>query len=417
MDVVIQSKKRSWHKWAGAASALMLVTIVSVYSVGSTDSATQKVTRQTLTTAKVKHGVFNDALALRAKVEPQSVVFLDAVSGGRIEKKFLEKGQYVEKGQPLLQLSNRTLQLEAITREAQVSEQLNFLRNTQLAIETSNLNLQSDLTEYEYQIQQLVRQINQVTPLTKQGVIEAEKLKVLDEKLAYYKKRKALTLKRMETEGAIRQDQLEQLKESTKMLQASLVLVRENLSNLLITAPVSGHLSEFDADLGESKPSGARLGQIDLPDNYKLVAKVDEFYINDVEVGMRAAVLIDSEPHQLTVSKVDSAVEKSQFTIELNLPSGMQGLTRGQSLSVNLQLSDSEENTLLLKRGPYTSTSGANWVFVVDRDDPNYAHRKAIKVAGKNKNYYKIVSGLERGDEVVISSYASFSNAQRIKLN
>lgn len=417
MDVVIQKNKRTWIKWVGAASALLLACIVSVYSVGSPSSSAQKVARTTLQISTVEYGAFSDALTLRAKVEPKSVVFLDAVSGGRIEKKFLEKGQFVEQGQPLLQLSNRTLQLEAITREAQVSEQLNFLRNTQLAVETSNLNLKSDLTEFDYQIQQLNRQIAQVAPLAKQGVIEAEKLKVLDEKLAYYKKRRALTEQRMKTEGAIREDQLEQLRESTKMLQASLVLVRENLSNLLITAPVSGYLSEFDADLGESKSVGARLGQIDLPDNYKLVAKVDEFYINNVEVGMTASVLINGSPYNLTVNKVDSAVEKSQFTVEFDLPSGMKGLTRGQSLSVNLLLSDDQLQATLLRRGPFTSTSGANWVFVIDSNDPNYAIRKSIKVSGKNKDFYKVVSGLEQGDKVIISSYSSFSNAQRIKLN
>ena len=197
------------------------------------------------------------------------------------------------------------------------------------------------------------------------------------------------------------------------MLQGNLIFARNNLDNLLIRAPVSGYLSELNIELGESKDRGSRLGQIDVDDGFKLVVNVDEYYLNQIALKMRGAINIQGENIALTVTKIDSRVRQSQFQIELDLPKKLAQLKRGQSLELQLTLSQGDNNALLLKRGAFSRQTGGHWVFVLS-DDGSTASRRLIKLGKQNQDYYQVLSGLNAGDKVVTSNYSAFSTADTI---
>ncbi|TMN94132.1 HlyD family efflux transporter periplasmic adaptor subunit, partial [Pseudoalteromonas sp. S407] len=94
-------------------------------------------------------------------------------------------------------------------------------------------------------------------------------------------------------EKSIREVQLAQLQDSAEMLEKNLQFARRNLDNLLMTAPVDGYLSELDVEIGASKSRGARLGQIDIPNEYKLVIRLDEFYLSQVRSGMEVIIELE----------------------------------------------------------------------------------------------------------------------------
>jgi HlyD family secretion protein len=345
---------------------------------------------------------------------PKTTIYLDTIAGGQVEERLVEQGTYVTKGQPLVRLSNTSLQLDVMSREAQVTEQLNFLRNTQRNMETSRLNLRRDLLEIDLQITHLERRYKQSKPLVERGVLAQDRLSEISEDLAYYKARKELTLERQKQENSIRKVQVEQLEDSAEMLQKNLQFARANLDNLLIKAPVSGYLSELDVEMGESKSRGARLGQIDIPNEYKLVVRLDEFYLNQVQKGMDVNVHLDGGSVMATVSKIDSRVTQSQFQVEVALPSGQQDIKRGQSIDVELMLGGNKDNALLLKRGAVFTSSGGNWVYVLSSDGTT-AERRTIRLGKKNQNYFEVLDGLSAGEQVITSGYSNFDKAQTLK--
>ena len=111
-----------------------------------------------------------------------------------------------------------------MSREAQVTEQLNFLRNTQMNMETSRLNLRRDLLEIELKITHLTRRLKQTAPLVEKGMLSQEQLSELKEDLAYYQARKELTIERQQQEKSIREVQLAQLQDSAEMLEKTFSL-------------------------------------------------------------------------------------------------------------------------------------------------------------------------------------------------
>ncbi|MEZ7206020.1 efflux RND transporter periplasmic adaptor subunit [Pseudoalteromonas sp. DY56-GL79] len=415
MDKKIERSGLQKHLKKGVVGGVLLGIAAAAFAFNNTLSSgrSQNLELRSLTVSTVSKGAFVDALSLRGQVVPKTTIYLDTIAGGQVEERLVEQGEYVEAGQPLVRLSNTSLQLDVMSREAQVTEQLNFLRNTQMTMETSRLNLRRDLLEIDLQISHLERRYKQSKPLVEKGVLASDRLSEIEDDLKYYKARKELTLERQTQENSIRKVQVEQLEDSAEMLQKNLQFARKNLENLLIKAPVSGYLSELDVEIGESKSKGARLGQIDIPNEYKLVVRLDEFYLNQVQPEMAVNVLLDSGVVTAKVSKIDSRVTQSQFQVEVALPSGQSDIKRGQSIDVELMLGGNKENALLLKRGAFFTSSGGNWVYVLANDGKS-AERRDIRLGKKNQDYYEVLDGLSQGERVITSSYSNFDKAQQL---
>ncbi|PAX99825.1 efflux transporter periplasmic adaptor subunit [Pseudoalteromonas sp. HM-SA03] len=415
MDKKIERSGLQKHlKKAVAGGVLLSIAAVALaFNNTASSGRSQNLALSSLTVSTVSKGAFVDALSLRGQVVPKTTIYLDTIAGGQVEERLVEQGEFVEAGQPLVRLSNTSLQLDVMSREAQVTEQLNFLRNTQMTMETSRLNLRRDLLEINLQISHLERRYKQSKPLVEKGVLATDRLSEIEDDLQYYKARKELTLERQAQENSIRKVQVEQLEDSAEMLQKNLQFARQNLENLLIKAPVSGYLSELDVEIGESKSKGARLGQIDIPNEYKLVVRLDEFYLNQVQPDMAVNVMLDSGLVSAKVSKIDSRVTQSQFQVEVALPSGQSDIKRGQSIDVELMLGGNKENALLLKRGAFFTSSGGNWVYVLASDGKT-AERRDIRLGKKNQDYYEVLDGLSQGEQVITSSYSNFDKAQQL---
>ncbi|MEQ2351992.1 efflux RND transporter periplasmic adaptor subunit [Pseudoalteromonas piscicida] len=415
MDKKIERSGLQKHLKKAVAGGVLLSIAAAALAFNNTASSgrSQNLALSSLTVSTVSKGAFVDALSLRGQVVPKTTIYLDTIAGGQVEERLVEQGEFVEAGQPLVRLSNTSLQLDVMSREAQVTEQLNFLRNTQMTMETSRLNLRRDLLEIDLQISHLERRYKQSKPLVEKGVLATDRLSEIEDDLEYYKARKELTLERQTQENSIRKVQVEQLEDSAEMLQKNLQFARQNLENLLIKAPVSGYLSELDVEIGESKSKGARLGQIDIPNEYKLVVRLDEFYLNQVQPDMAVNVMLDSGLVSAKVSKIDSRVTQSQFQVEVALPSGQSDIKRGQSIDVELMLGGNKENALLLKRGAFFTSSGGNWVYVLASDGKT-AERRDIRLGKKNQDYYEVLDGLSQGEQVITSSYSNFDKAQQL---
>ena len=372
---------------------------------------------QRIRTGEVFVGMYEDFIPLRAAVEPERTVYLDAIEGGRVERILVEEGAFVEEGQPLVDLSNTSLQLDVIAREAEVSEQLNNLRNTQLAIEQNRLSLKSDLIEIDYQIVRLQRLVNRYEELEGNQFISKTEYEDARDELEYWTNKRGVTRESQAQDERIRLAQIEQLNSSVDQLEKNLTLARANLDNLLIRAPRSGQLTSLNAEIGESKSRGERLGQIDDIDRFKAVALVNEFYLNRVRLGQQAQLEFNGRNYRLEISKVYPEVQASQFEIDLRfLGEPPADIRRGQTLQLRLVLGDTEEQATLLPNGPFFNDTGGAWVFVLDAEGA-VATRRDVQLGRRNPSTIEVLAGLIPGDEVIISSYSNFIDVDRLLID
>jgi HlyD family secretion protein len=415
MDRKIQrSSRRPLAIGGGIAAAVLLVVLVWATRDSSTSYTLDG---QRIRTSTVETGAYEDYIPLRATVEPERTVFLDAIEGGRVERILVEDGTYVEEGQPILELSNTSLQLDVIAREAEVSEQLNNLRNTQLAIQQNRLSLKSDLIEIDYNISRLGRLVTRYIELEGKQFISKNEYEDAVDELAYWRSRREVTGESQAQEEQIRFAQIQQLETSVSQLEKNLTLTRSNLDNLLVKAPRAGQLTSLNAEIGESKSRGERLGQIDDVDRFKASAFVNEFYLNRVRVGQRAELEFNGKHYDLEISKVYPNVQASQFEIDLRfIDDTPNDIRRGQTLQMRLVLGDTTSDAMLLSNGPFFNDTGGAWVFVLDANR-TVATRRDVQLGRRNSSNIEVVGGLLDGDEVIISSYSNFITVDRLFIN
>jgi HlyD family secretion protein len=412
MDRKIKKNRRK--PWLIGAAAVVAAVLLGGLWLGHDASTSYTLDGQRIRIAEVARGIYEDYIPLRASVEPERTVYLDAIEGGRVEAVLVEQGAHVEAGQPLIELSNTGLQLDVIAREAEVSEQLNNLRNTQLAIEQNRLALKRELIEIDYQIVRLERLIERYEELQDKKFLSENEYEASLDELEYWRNRRVVTRESQAVDEKVRLAQIEQLNGSIAQLEKNLELARSNLDNLTIKAPRDGQLTALNAEIGESKAQGQRLGQIDDVDKFKTTALVNEFYLNRVRTGQRAELEAGGKRYELEVSKVYPEVQAAQFEVDLRfVGEAPENIRRGQTLQARLVLGDKSESALLLNNGPFFNDTGGAWAFVLDAEG-KIARRQPVQFGRRNPNQIEVESGLVAGDRVIVSSYASFIEVDRL---
>jgi HlyD family secretion protein len=404
MDRVVV-RKRIDKKFiiAGAAAVVVLLALLFWLFAPRADSLT--VARDRLSIATAQSGTFDDFLPLRARVTPLVTVFLDAVEGGRVDKKLVEDGAQVTEGQPLAVLSNAELQLSTLEKQAEVEQQLNNMRSQELALtQTRNANLR-DLNEAETALAKAKRQYDLERPLSAQGFVSMKTFKDTADDLTYQAKRLEIMKHSIAQTEALQTSQLQQLRAASASLNTSMGVARGSLGQLNIRAPVSGQLSGFDIQLGQSLQQGERIGQVDSAGADKLQADVDEYYLGRVAIGQKATAEVDGKTYRLKVAKVYPQVRNGQFQIDLVFdgpePSGVQ---RGQTIQAKLTLGDPSK-ALLIPNGAFFNDTGGNWIFVLDKRG-NSATKRQIQLGRKNSEFIEVLGGLKPGERVITSSYS-----------
>jgi len=354
-------------------------------------------------------------IALAGTVQPIRTVYLDAMAGGRVEEVIREAGTYVTAGDTILRISNAALVLDIMNREAQLFEQRNNLRNTRLAMQRNSLDLESRLLELERDIQVAQREFQRNRQLLDRDLVPRDVFIDARQEHDYLLARRDLMLRTQDQDSIFRSLQIEMLEASVDRLETGLCLVRENLENLWLRAPVSGHLTSLNAEIGESKTQGERLGQIDVLDGFRVRAEVDEYYIARIAVDRVGTFELEDREHRLRVTKIYPEVTDGRFQIDLVfVDESPPDIRRGQTLRVQLQLGDRIECVVLPRGGFYTSTSG-RWVYVLD-DAGRSATRRDIRLGRQNPRVYEVLDGLAPGERVVISPYDELGDANRLIL-
>ena len=414
MDRVVERQTPWTRKAAYGAAGIVLIAAIVWLAGLITGGRTLAVNADRIRIAEATLGTFEDFVPLRGRLVPSSTVYLDAIEGGRVEEVLLEDGAIVAAGTFIARLSNTNLQLEVLGREAAVTEQLNNMRTIELQLEQNRLSHSRNLVEIEYQIKRLNRSIERQRDLVGKSLVSQSTLDELQDELDYYLRRRDVTLESQATDARLQEAQLRQLRAAGEQLESSLRFARKNLDDLNVRAPVSGKLSGFNIEVGESIARGGRLGQIDDPDNYKLNVKIDEFYLGRVDLQQLATVENNGRNVDLRVSKIYPQVSSGQFEVDMTFVEEPVGLRRGQTLQLKLTLGDNAD-AILIPNGSYYQDTGGQWLFVVT-PDASEAVKREVRLGRRNTDFIEVLDGLEPGERVVVSPYTSYTGMDRLSL-
>lgn len=365
------------------------------------------VQRDRLTISTVEFGPFQEYIPVRGTILPLRTVYLDALERGQVEQVFAEEGASVAAGDPLLRLANPDLELNVLQQEAELERSREELRNGRLTMQQERLRARKALLEIEYQLAINKRNFERYENLSAKdltAILSRQEYERLRDEYQYSVRRMALTQQTQTQDSLLAASKVVQLVSAVERMERNLQIVRGRLDNLTVRAPVSGQLTMLSAEVGESKGTGVRLGQIDRIDGFKVRAVIDEHYIDRVGRGQRGQFNSGDAPYRLVIHKIYPEVKEGRFAVDLVFEGrAPEGIRRGQTLHIRLELGDLAE-TVQVARGGFYQATGGHWAYVLDAAGER-ATRRSIALGRQNPRVYEVLEGLEPGEQVITSSY------------
>jgi len=415
MDRVIEKKGWGKKKIMLVVGIVALVGLVFASWYFTSGKSRLNVNTDRITISEIKQGAFQEFIPVNGVILPITTIYLDALEGGRVEEKFVEDGAIMKKDQPILRLSNTDLELSLVNQETSVFNLLTQMQISRNAAQQNTIGKLNQLTDVDNQLKEAERIYKLNKKLYEEKVIGSQEFRQSENNYNYQLQKKNLADQVLRKDTVSTRQEQEQAKQSFDRTQNALQVMRKKVGDLIVRAPVDGQLTSLDAEIGQSKNKGERLGQIDVMSGFKVRVDIDEHYISRIFNGLIGEASFAGKNYKLTIKKVFTQVTNGRFQVDMQFNDSVpQGIRRGQTLQIRLALSD-ETQALLLPKGGFYQQTGGNWIFKVG-ENGNVAYKIDIQLGRQNPDYYEILQGLKPGDKVVTSSYENYGNMQELVL-
>ncbi|CAM3639826.1 efflux RND transporter periplasmic adaptor subunit [Elizabethkingia occulta] len=404
MDTKIE-KKRSKLK-------IILLALAGVVILGLflgyffRQKKTFNVKAEDLQVEKVTKGKFEDMMMITAQTQSLNSSLVNVMEGGAVKEIFAEDGKMVTKGEPLARVYNPNTEFNFMSQETGIMQQISQMRNTLLELKNQEFTQDKEILQAQNDYNTAQQNYNLQKRLYDAEIGKKTDYEMARQNLAYQQKRKQIVEQSIVNEKHSRASQIAAVNNSIAQMEKSLDVLRNNKNNFLIMSPATGRLSSFSISLGQSLTTGQSIGKVDLMGGYKLVAKIDEYYINKLHAGIKGTLESNGKEYNVIVSKVLPEVVQGQFSAELNFAENNKpdDLKIGMTFGVKLKLS-ADTQSLMIPKGNFFKDTNGKWIFVAEKGK---AVRKNISLGRENPLYYEVLSGLKEGEQVIVSDYSDY---------
>ena len=416
MDKVIEKKKgiaaaftKKSVKWWALGAFVILVVVLLLTGRRSV----LRVDGSTILTGTARQGEFNDYIRVSGQVQPMTTVQLSPTEGGNVKRIVVEEGSHVNEGDVIVVLGNESLDMQILNSEAELAEKENILRNTMISMEQQKLSVRQEKLSLQIEVRRARRAYEQNKALYEEKLIAKEEYLKASEDYELAKDKLELVTDRERQDSLYRSVQIAQMHESLENMRLNMNMIRRRKENLSVKAPISGELGLLDIELGQSVAAGAKIGQINNLDSYKIEAQIDEHYIDRVAPGLEATFERQSEKYSSVIRKVYPEVRDGKFKADFRFEGQQpENIRTGQTYYLNLQLGQSAE-AILIPRGSFYQNTGGKWVYVLNADGTK-ATKRSVRIGRQNPQYYEVLEGLAPGDKVIISAYDAFGDKDEL---
>lgn len=395
---------------------IMMVSVLAVSVFGwyfFSQKKTYNVKSEDITIDEVSKGKFEDMLMVTAQTQSLNSSLVNVLEGGAIKEIFAEDGQMLTKGQPIARVYNPNTEFNYLNQETGIMQQVSQMRSSLLELKNQEFSQDKELLQSQNDYNTALQAFNLQKRLYDSEIGKKTDYDMALQNLNYQKDRKQIVEKGASNEKTSRNAQFSAINNSIIQMEKSLNILRSNKNNFLIMSPASGRLSSFNISLGQSLTNGQSIGKIDLMGGYKLVAKVDEYYINKLTNGIKGTLDNNGKEYEVMITKILPEVKDGQFSVELNfIDAKIENLKIGMTFGVKLKLSADTQSMMIPKGNFYKDTNG-KWIFIVKG---NKAEKRNISLGRENPMYYEVVSGLKPGEKVITSDYSELKKYEILDL-
>ena len=398
---------------------LIAIGVVAIggitYGLNKMKPAAPTLDRSAAIIGTVKRGEMVREVKGNGTLVPQVTRWVPAPAEGRVEKIPVQAGIEVSAGTIIVELSNPTMEQQALDAEFQVKTAEADAENLKRRLESERMTQQSVIASIDEDYTQAKLQLDSEEMLAKQGLAPELPLKIsrvhvqgLTNRLKLEQERLAVSAKSSTAQLNAQQSRVEQLRALAK-------LKKDQVDALKVRAGTNGVLQVISVQEGQQVTPGLNIARIADPASLKAELKVAETQINDVKENQSALVDTRNGLIHGRVSRIDPAAREGTFTVDVTFTEPLPSSARPDlSVDGTIEL-ERLRNVLYVDRPAFGQAQQTVAMFKLTPDGQEAA-RTPVKLGRTSVSTVEILDGLREGDQVVISDTSSVDNYNRIRL-
>ena len=406
----IKLPKKPWYiryrmYLIGGAMLIALIVYALVLQLGP---RTLKVEIDDSQIAMAVEGEFLEYIDVNGVVCPATSMRVNAKEGGTVELICCHNGDVLKRGDTILVLSNPKV-MEEITAERQNYELQQMQHRQQLIeMQQKSITLRSQALQADFELKKMEQDYELAKEEAQMGVKSQAQLRVAKDEYDYNRRRTLLNIESLHQDSVLNVINRQLIQQQMAMEAQKLGNSNRRREALIILAPTDGQISNLNAVIGGQVSAGEQVGEIGVLTDYKVTARLNEYYIDRIQTGLPATATLKGRKLSFEVSRITPQVQEHSFAIELR--GDCANLRLGQSLHLQIELGTPEQRLIIPRGNFYAQTSG-QWIMKVD-ETGHSARRVPIKLGRQNTERYEVIEGLHAGDHVLVSGYESFGDAE-----
>jgi len=408
------AKKRTIRRIAVAVVVVGIAAGVT-YWLGKLQPAAVTVEYSTVFPDTVKRGPMLRNVRGMGTLVPEEILFVPAISEGRVEKIYNRAGAIVKPDTVLLELSNPELQLAAFDAEWQVKAADATYRDLKVKLESQRLDNVSNAARVQSEFAQAKLQADRDEALIKLGLKSDLEYKLTKSKADELAGRTRIEDQRVKNFDESIEAQLAAQKVQIEKLRAAWDLKKQQVAQLKVRAGASGVLQQMAVEVGQKVLPGAVLAKVAQPSKLKAELKIAETQAKDIAIGLQATIDTRNGLIPGRVVRIDPAAINGTVTVDVQLQGALPAGAR-PDLSVDGTV-DLERipDAVYIGRPVYGQPHSTITLFkLVPGSDE--AVRVPVKLGRASVNHIEVVEGLTVGDTVLLSDMSQHESQNRIKL-
>jgi len=394
----------------------VLGLIVVTFLLSRLKPAVPSIDRSTVWIDTVKRGPMVRQVRGLGTLVPVDIRWIAANTEGRVEKIVIWPGTEVKPDSVILELTSPELEQaasDAASKATAADAELTSLRAT-LQRELLDQESTTARVHSEYEQAKMERQTND--QLAKNGLVSELVYKTSKVKEAELANRDAIETKRFEfskssidPQIAAKQAEVNQTKELAKLKQ-------DQVEQLHVKAGMTGVLQQLPVQVGQRVKPGDNLARVADPTKLKAQVKIAETQAKDIQNNQVASIDTRNGVVAGHVIRVDPAVEQGTVTVDVAIDGDLpKGARPDLSVDGTIEL-ERLDNVIYVGRPAFGQENNTVGIFKLVAGTSE-AVRTPVKLGRSSVNTIEILSGLEPGDQVILSDTSSMDAHERIRLN
>ncbi|MBJ6107758.1 HlyD family efflux transporter periplasmic adaptor subunit [Hymenobacter sp. BT523] len=389
-----QRRRRHWLLGAGVA-VVVLLAVLAFRSV-----LKPSLRRADLLTATVETGDVEASLAAAGTVIPGREAVLTSPIQSTIRRVVVAVGAKVKPGETILELDKELANSSLAKLDDEQLRNQNKNSQLQLTLERSLNDLRTQAEVQAVKVRSLQSALRDEQQLLKIGGGTAENVRQAELNLTVAQLEAQRLARQIQTQQRSNAADVRELGYTVSMQQRSIAELATKLRQADISSQQPGVLTWVNESIGTTVQAGDPLARVADLSSFRVRATISDSYAEDLHPGDPVVVRANNTDLRGTVTTISPSVEKGVVTFYAQLDNPHHPALRANLRADVFVVTRAHHGVLRVKNGPFYTGGKEQPVFVLK---DGRAVRRTVRFGDSNFDYVQIVSGVQAGEEVVVS--------------